>query len=218
MQIFHELVDVQSEFVAWLKSATLSGTIIIEFLESHYAYIYIFFLKKIFQIYYRTYHKPLSIFASSAKWKAMRLQVRFVFILYDGVLHFSVSYSTIVSLPRSVCIYTDISFGAILHTLIFPYYLYLVILRVYLEYANIYINIYTCYFYMNIIHLYLFCVLWYSIVSQTFYITYSRISFLCLVVLLALGRIKRTLYYLLFDIWLYYLRLKTFEFKGSNPA
>lgn len=76
---------------------------------------------------------------------------------------------------------------------------------------------------MNIIHLYLFYLFWYSVISQTFCTTYSRTPFLCLIILLSLGRINRILYYLralMYHLYLAILltRLKTFEFKGSNPA
>jgi len=67
-------------------------------------------------------------------------------------------HSTIVSLPpRSVCIYTEISFSAILHTLIFPCYLYLIILRVYLEYANIYIYIHMLFLYEYYTFIFVLC-------------------------------------------------------------
>lgn len=162
--------------------------------------------KKKKQTYYRTYHKPLPIFASSAKRKAMRLQVRFVFIVWwSTTFQFYSTYNT-----RSACMYGDISFVQFYIlwyfrvTSTWSYYAYI--------WIQIHINIYTCYFCMNIIHLYLFCVLWRSVVSQIFCITYSRIPFLCLVVLLPLGGTKRILYYLLFDISVY----TTYVWRHSN--
>lgn len=120
-------------------------------------------------------------------------------------------HNTIVSLPpRSACIYIYgyLSVRDFTYTYIFTW-LFLLGHNTRISW----IHIHALFLYEYYIFIF---VLRYSIVSQAFCTTYSLDFFL----LVLLG-IKRILHYLRFDvsyIWLYYLRLKTFEFKGSNPA
>lgn len=186
--------------MAWLKSATLSATIIIEFLKSHYTYI----LWKNIDIESIINHSQYLPCLPKGKQCACKFALC---SSYDGVLLFSFivlqyryrhdQHAYIRRYLLCNFTYFDISVLPLLGH----------ITRI--SWIRIHINIYTYYFCMNIIHLYLFCVLWYSVVSQIFCITYSRTPFLCLVVLLPLGRTKRILYYLLFDILL--AILLTFE-------
>lgn len=169
--------------------------------------------KKILRSYYRAHPKPLPIFASSAKWKAMRLQS----LLY---VHRTMEYCTFQFHSTIILLLHHDQYGYLSVQFYIHWYFRITSTWLYIMRIS---WIYICYFCMNIIHFYLFYVFWYSVKSQTFCTTYSRTPSLCLIVLLSLGCIKRILYYLRASMYHLYLailliRLKTFEFKGSNPA
>lgn len=116
--------------------------------------LYIFFLKKYFRYIIERIinHSQYLPRLPNGKQCACKFALCSSYMMEYCTFQF---HSTVVSLPpRSVCIYTEISFSAILHTLIFPCYLYFDhITRV--SWICEYIYIYTHAFFVWILYIYI---------------------------------------------------------------